>query len=151
MRTVRKSILRWKGTFRGLNPAESLLLYAGSVPQFGTVLWHSHPRNNIPHVHVETLTPSDRYADSDLRDHISPEHHNHIGQDRSDNDLGNDRHHNSHNSGHWHFVIAANHLAFTHKLLVFAVCTIWITIYDQATRIIECHFGFSARAPPRSA
>lgn len=146
MKPLLKKVLRWKRTFRVLNRTDSLLLYAGAVPRFGSALWHSHPRNHVPHVHVEANPTSHRH-------HHDHEHHEHSdGSDAHSQHIHHSRddlHHNDlHDDGHWHFVIPAELLNVSHHLLVFAVCEVWIAIQNLAGRVVGCRTAFSARAPP---
>ena len=122
---IGKQLLRWDWRFRCLRPTEALLLYAKSTAQSGRALWHSHPGNQVPHVHVcSTEDPGHAHSSNDLRyAHAShseahrPHHQHHDGD-------GEQRH--AKDEGHWHLVIPAKLLRISHALLVQAVSVVWV-------------------------
>jgi hypothetical protein len=153
MKTLHKKSFRWSGAFRGLNPADSLLLYAGSTPRAGSALWHSHPRNHVPHVHVEAAK-ADADSGHELHRHrASNEQQHHTGHTAGDHETGrghSHEHNHSDDSGHWHLVVPAELLRVWHQFLVFAACEIWDAICDLADVAIEFRSASSARGPPLS-
>jgi hypothetical protein len=104
------------------------------MPRTGSALWHSHPRNRIPHVHIEAAKLNDEKA-RQLRRHIGGhEHHHHAGSGRSDNETGPRR-------GRANMTIRTApaigtssykaHLpGVAHQLLELAVSEIWFAIHD---------------------
>lgn len=152
MKTLHKKLVRWTRTFRGLNHADSLLLYAGSTPRAGSAVWHSHPRNHLPHVHVEVAKPDDENAEEPPHRHFDGhEHHDHAGDGHSDHETDRPpdlEHDDSHDAGHWHFVVSAARLRVSQELLAYAKCEIWVTLHDLADSAIAFSPASSARAPP---
>jgi len=151
VKTLHKTLRRWTGTFRGLNPADLLLLYAGSMPRAGCALWHSHPRNRTPHVHVEAAKPKEENAQEPHRHIDGHEHHRHAGPRRTDNETsheGGHEHDESHRAGHWHFVIPAELIRLANQLLELAVSEISFALRDFSDSAIACRPACSARAPP---
>ena len=151
MKTLHKKLLRWKGTFRGLGPADSLLLYAGSTPRTGAAVWHSHPRNQIPHVHVEAAKPNGQNA-YELHHHVGVDPHSDgAGDGHNDHETECSRDHehdDSHDAGHWHFVVPAERLRVSQELLTYSKSEIWVTLHDLADSAIAFRPASSARAPP---
>jgi len=151
LKTLHKKILRWTGTFRRLNPADLLLFYAGSMPRANSALWHSHPRNHVPHVHVEAAKPAEENNQKPHRQMGDHGYHDHADHGRGDNECHHQysrEHDDSHSPGHWHFIVPAERLRIAQQLLVFAAFEIWVAIHDLADSAIACRPPCSARAPP---
>jgi hypothetical protein len=153
VKTLHKKLLRWKGTFRGLSAADSLLLYAGSTPRTGSAVWHSHPRNHVPHVHVEAAKSDDEKGQQSHRHLDEDEHHDHdahVGEGHSVHaDHPRDHEHDdSHDAGHWHFVVPAERLRVSQELLAYSKSEIWLTLHDLADGALAFRPTSSARAPP---
>lgn len=151
MKALHKKLLRWTGTFRGLKPADSLLVYAGSTPRTGAAVWHSHPRNHIPHVHVEDAKPDDERARLSHRQFGSEEHHDHASAGHNDHEADRPRDHehdDSQDAGHWHFVVPAERLRLSQELLAYSKSEIWVTLNDRADGALAFRPASSARAPP---
>ena len=151
MKALRKKLLRWKGTFRGLSPADSLLLYAGSTPRTGSAVWHRHPRNHVPHVHVEAAKPNGQNT-HELHHHVGVDAHSDregAGQDDHETERSHDNEHDdSHDAGHWHSVVPAERLRVSQELLTYSKAEIWITLHDLAGSAIASRPATPARAPP---
>jgi hypothetical protein len=122
----------------------------GRAPRLGSAVWRSHPREHVPHVHVEAGALNEEHAQERHRDRPEHQHLQHIDHRRDDNDTG---HHYDHrgdddsHDGHWHFVMPAEPLNLSHQLLAFAVSEVWVATCDLASRVIERCTAFSARAP----
>src|ERR1700733_3601393 len=123
MKALHRKLLRWKGTFRSLSPADLLLLYARSTPRSGCAVWHSHPRNQIPHVHVEAAKPNGQNAYELHHDVGVDSHSDGAGDGHSDRETERSRDHehdDSHDAGHWHFVVPAERLRVSQELLAYS-------------------------------
>ena len=134
---IRQSrVIRWRGVFRALQRTDLLLLYSGLAPQSASAVWHSHPRNHTPHVHVEFAAdehPGHSHTDHDARHRHQHDSHHH--EESHDND------------GHWHFVIAPQSLEPL-QLLIFAIVEINIAVSSQIGALTGDSCVHLARGPP---
>jgi hypothetical protein len=150
MKLLRKKTLRWQRAFRAPNPADLLLLYAGSMPRFDSALWHSHSRNHFPHAHVQARASTEEHAQQRHRHDHDDKDHEHSDFHRNDHEMGDSTHgrDDSGDNGHWHFVVPAELLRISYPLLVLALCDAWILIRGLASCAPGWRSAHSARAPP---
>ena len=150
MRLLRQKVPRWRGTFRAVNRADHLLLYAGPATHFGSTIWHSHRRNDFPHVHIEPGS-GHKHVHEQPGEHPGLHHHRHVDSS-NDHSIAHDHRHHSHedhhDQGHWHFVVAGDLLGVSYQLLVLAVAEVLITTCDVIPLTMGFLTGYSARGPP---
>jgi hypothetical protein len=132
MKIVRKAKSQWTKVFRTPGPSDLLLLYANGAPRSSVAVWHTHPGNDKPHVHIEA-------NEADHHEH-APHKHQHatIAHDHD-------------TEGHWHLPIPAHGVRGVHALLVVTNATIWLAIRDDVAIPRFRRSRAPARAPPLAA
>jgi len=122
-----------------------VLTYAREAPSFGVAVWHKHPGNDRPHVHIhqhESRDGQDRHHpshDHDAPGHSQSERTSH--EDHQQSDPGEIE-------GHWHLAIPAHQLGGIHALLILTISIIWVAISDPVATTSICRSHTAARAPP---